>query len=67
MADNRLDRDLNTREKTARKRSWSPPELLPNPKPEEGYTYHWVRISTRGESDPMNISSKGDDNRIMSS
>ena len=58
MADNRLDRDLNTREKVERKRSWAPPELLPTPKPEEGYSYHWVRISTRGESDPMNISSK---------
>jgi hypothetical protein len=58
MADNRLDRDLNTREKVARKRSWAPPELLPTPKPEEGYTYHWVRISTRGEADPMNVSSK---------
>jgi len=58
MAENRLDRDLNTREKVARKRSWAPPELLPTPKPEEGYAYHWVRISTRGEADPMNISSK---------
>jgi hypothetical protein len=58
MAENRLDRELTTREKTARKRSWAPPELLPTPKPEEGYTYHWVRIATRGESDPMNVSSK---------
>jgi hypothetical protein len=58
MADNRLDRELNTREKTARKRTWAPPELLPTPTPEEGYTYHWVRISTRGEADPMNVSSK---------
>lgn len=58
MADNRLDRDLNTREKVARKRSWAPPELLPTPKPEEGYTYHWVRVSIRGEADPMNVSSK---------
>jgi hypothetical protein len=58
MADNRLDRDLTTREKVARKRSWAPPELLPTPKPEEGYTYHWVRISIRGEADPMNVSSK---------
>lgn len=58
MADNRLDRDLTTREKVARKRSWAPPELLPTPKPEEGYSYHWVRVSIRGEADPMNISSK---------
>jgi len=58
MAENRLDRDLTTRDTTTRKRSWSPPELLPSPKPQEGYTFHWVRISTRGESDPMNVSSK---------
>jgi hypothetical protein len=58
MAENRLDRDLNTREKTTRKRSWAPPELLPTPKEQDGYTFHWVRVATRGESDPMNVSSK---------
>jgi hypothetical protein len=58
MAENRLDRELTTRDKTARKRAWVRPELLPTPKPEEGYTYHWVRLSIRGESDPMNVSSK---------
>jgi hypothetical protein len=58
MAENRLNRELETREKTERKRSWSRPELLPTPNPEEGYEFRWVRISTRGESDPMNVSSK---------
>ena len=58
MAENRADRELGTREKTARKRAWVRPELLPTPKPQEGYTYHWVRISTRGEADPINVSSK---------
>lgn len=58
MAENRLDRELTTREKTTRKRAWVRPELLPTPKPQEGYTYHWVRLSTRGEADPMNVSSK---------
>jgi hypothetical protein len=58
MAENRLNRDLNTREKGERKRSWRPPELLPTPNPEEGYTYHWVRLAIRGEADPMNVSSK---------
>lgn len=58
MAENRLDRELNTRETTQRKRNWAQPDLLPNPKPQEGYTYHWVRVATRGEADPMNISSK---------
>jgi len=57
MAENRLNRELETRDKTVRKRTWVRPETLPSPTPEEGYEYHWVRISTRGEDDPMNISS----------
>ena len=58
MAENRLNRELETREKTARKRSWVRPDTLPSPTPEEGYQYHWVRVSTRGEIDPMNVSLK---------
>jgi hypothetical protein len=58
MAENRTSRDLTTRETTARKRSWAPPELLPNPNPEPGYSFRWVRVSTMGQSDPMNVSSK---------
>ena len=57
MADNRLNRELETREKVARKKSWQRPEVLPTPNPEPGYKFHWVRISTRGEADPMNVSS----------
>lgn len=58
MAENRLNRELVTREKTARKRSWVRPDTLPTPNPEDGYDFHWVRISTRGEADPMNVSLK---------
>jgi hypothetical protein len=58
MSENRLSRELETREQTARKKSWVRPELLPSPKPEPGYVYHWVRVSTRGEADPTNVSSK---------
>ena len=58
MAENRLNRELETREKTARKKSWTRPETLPNPTPEDGYVFHWVRISTRGEADAMNVSLK---------
>lgn len=58
MADNRLNRELETREKVARKKSWQRPEVLPTPNPEPGYSFHWVRISTRGEADPMNVSGK---------
>lgn len=58
MAENRLKQDQETREKTARKKSWTRPETLPTPTPEDGYEFHWVRISTRGESDAMNVSLK---------
>ena len=58
MAENRLNREHNTRETTARKRAWTRPQLLPDPTPQEGYTYHWVRLSTLGNADPMNVSAK---------
>jgi hypothetical protein len=58
MSENRLSRELETREKTTRTKSWVRPELLPSPTPEKGYVYHWVRISTRGAADPTNVSSK---------
>ena len=58
MAENKLSREQETREKNTRKRAWVRPELLPSPTPEEGYTYHWVRVSTNGEPDPTNVSSK---------
>ena len=56
MAENRLNRENETREKSTRKKAWNRPEVLPTPNPEPGYKFHWVRISTRGESDPMNVS-----------
>ena len=58
MAENRIKRDLETREQTTRKRSWQRPELLPSPEPEDGYKFHWVRVSTQGQVDAMNVSSK---------
>ena len=58
MAENRLNRELETRETTTRKRTWQRPELLPSPTPEEGYDYHWVRVSTQGQVDATNVSSK---------
>lgn len=58
MAENRVARELETREKTERKRSWIKPDVLPNPNPEAGYDFRWVRLSTRGEADPMNVSLK---------
>jgi hypothetical protein len=58
MAENRLSRDLDTRAKAERPKQWLPPELLPTPNPEPGYAFRWIRVSTLGTSDPMNVSSK---------
>jgi len=58
MAENRLSRELDTRAKAERPKSWMPPQLLPDPTPEEGYVYRWIRISTLGANDPINVSSK---------
>ena len=58
MAENRIHRELETREKTPRKKSWQRPEVLPSPTPQDGYTYRWIRTSTQGQIDPTNVSSK---------
>lgn len=58
MAQNRLPQDLQTRETEVRPQSWVDPETLPSPKPQAGWKFHWVRISTRGEADATNFSSQ---------
>tara|TARA_R110000765_G_scaffold142389_1_gene243575 strand:- start:1408 stop:1857 length:450 start_codon:yes stop_codon:yes gene_type:complete len=58
MAENRINRELETRERTVRKKSWTRPEVLPSPNPEPGYDFHWVRVSTQGHIDATNVSSK---------
>ena len=37
MAENRLDRELEVREKKVRRKAWTRPETLPSPTPEAGY------------------------------
>lgn len=51
-------RDLTTRASTTRPAKWLPPQLLPDPTPEPGYAFRWVRISTMNKDDATNISSK---------
>ena len=55
---NRTDRELDTREKTARKKAWLKPEVLPSPTEEPGYAFRWIRVSTQGNVDATNVSSK---------
>ncbi len=58
MAEVRTPRIRETREAEERPMTWRPPELLPDPEPEEGYTFRWIRISSHGQSDAGNLSTK---------
>jgi|TARA_R110000744_G_scaffold182437_1_gene301699 hypothetical protein len=58
MADNHINREQATREKTTQKRAWQRPEVLPSPSPEPGYAFHWIRVATLGQIDATNVSSK---------
>lgn len=58
MADNRLTRELENRDSTQRKKTWTPPQTLPTPEPRAGYEFRWVRTSMMGQADPMNSSAK---------
>jgi len=58
MAENKINREHTTREKSTRKRGWQRPEVLPSPAPEDGYAFKWVRVSTQGRVDATNVSSK---------
>lgn len=55
---NREPRALQNREAVERPKQWMPPQLLPDPNPEEGYAFRWIRISSLGKDDATNISGK---------
>ena len=55
---NRASRTTQSRAETERPKSWMPPQLLPDPNPEPGYAFRWIRISTNNTADPRNISGK---------
>ena len=55
---NRNSRQTESREAETRKQAWRRPEVLPTPDPQDGWEFHWVRVSTNGQADPTNISAK---------
>ena len=57
-AQNREKRELDTRERAERPKKWKPPQLLPDPNPEPGFAFRWIRISTLNSPDASNISTK---------
>jgi hypothetical protein len=54
----RQPRSLEKREAQERPKSWAPAALLPDPVPEEGFIFRWIRVSTLNSADPTNISAK---------
>jgi hypothetical protein len=58
MAENRLARELENRESAQRKQQWVPPQTLPEPEPQEGWVFRWIRTSIMGQADPSNTSAK---------
>lgn len=51
-------RENETRAAKTRKASWTPPSLLPTPDPQEGYSFRWVRVGSRGSMDNKNVSAR---------
>ena len=56
MADR--DRENSTRENKKRKVTWKPSSALPDPKPEKGYRFRWIRTGSVGTSDSANVSAR---------
>jgi|TARA_R110000851_G_scaffold196500_2_gene347504 hypothetical protein len=57
MTDERTPRENETREASARPSdSWIPASILPDPKPQDGWVFRWVRTKTLGESDNVHVS-----------
>lgn len=51
----RTPRSLETRTGSERPRAWKEPSLLPDPQPEDGWVFKWVRSSSRGTDDTTNV------------
>jgi len=54
----RTPRSKESRSEYQRPAKWMPPQLLPEPEPEEGWAFRWIRLSTLDKADPVNITSK---------
>jgi hypothetical protein len=55
---NRINRELDSREISERPKQWTPPELLPEPDKQAGFSYRWIRVSMLNQADPRNVSAK---------
>jgi len=58
MSENKITREMQTRELTQRPKQWMPAELLPEPNKQAGFAYRWIRVSMLNQADPRNLSAK---------
>ena len=58
MAEQRVPREVSTRQQAERPKQWQQPELLPEPDRQPGFAYRWIRVSTLNNADPRNLSAK---------
>jgi hypothetical protein len=49
-------REMETRESEKRDQEWAPASLLPDPTPQDGWEFRWIRTSFVGQSDNTNVS-----------
>jgi len=54
----RSKRESETREKTARRKSWAPPSRLDAPPAPPGYKHRWIRAESAGQEDRINVTGK---------
>ena len=61
MSDERAPREprtLENRENEKREQSWEPASILPDPDPQDGGVFRWIRTSMVGNADNTNVSKR---------
>ena len=51
-------RESETREKTSRRKPWTPPSQLDAPPAPAGFTHRWIRAESVGQMDQKNVSAR---------
>tara|TARA_R110002020_G_scaffold18695_3_gene65004 strand:+ start:14331 stop:14801 length:471 start_codon:yes stop_codon:yes gene_type:complete len=57
-ATERKPREAETRAASERNKSWEPPQVLPDPSPQDGYVFRWIRTSILSTADNVNVSKR---------
>ena len=61
MAEERTKRKNETRETQKRPSDdWAPQSILPDPEPQPGWEFRWIRTDILGQSDNTNVSKQSD-------